>query len=103
MENKKYEVGCLDCPKTENILALDTVLYQGFGGYHVTKDDEIYYFGDSSDDFDSFKSLKDIEKEIPDDSKSRWQVILNNPLRGATWTRKERNVWELIETNLGFA
>lgn len=38
--------GCPHCPATEDKLEMDTVLYQGFGGYHVEKDGEVFYCGD---------------------------------------------------------
>ena len=48
-------------------------------------------------------SEEDIEKEIHGESKDKWEVILNNPLRCATWERKHKGHWELTETNQGFA
>ncbi len=35
--------------------------------------------------------------------KSKWEVILYTPLRGATWRRNSKGQWILKETNLGFA
>lgn len=98
--------GCLHCPGTEDLLALDTVLYQGFGGYTVFKNNEVYYEGDPQGDFESFKTLQEIEDMIlvnPTPEGTAWKVVLNNPLRGATWKRTKPGKWELTETNLGFA
>lgn len=95
--------GCLHCPGNEDILAMDTVLYNGFGGYNVQKDGDIFYVGDPNGEWESFKTLAEIEKEAEKSPNSKWQVILNNPLRGATWERNEKGEWILIETNLGFA
>lgn len=95
---------CLCCPQTENNLQLETVLYNGFGGYHVERDGEIFYSGDSQGEWDSFKKLQDIENEAQKDPHRIWKVVLNNPLRGATWGRKETTgEWILLETNQGFA
>lgn len=81
---------------------MDTVLYNGFGGYHVMKGKELFYICDSRGEWDSFLTLADIEVEAKKNPKSKWQVILNNPLRGATWTRKKGR-WVLTDTNAGFA
>lgn len=81
---------------------MDTVLYRGFGGYHVEKDGEIYYWADSDLDWGNFKTLAQIERQAKRCPRSKWRVILNNPLRGATWERR-RGAWILVETNLGFA
>lgn len=94
--------GCPCCPRTEDALALDTVLYQGFGGYHVEKDGEVFYWGGSNVEWDSFKTLADIEIDAKQAPEARWTVVLNNPLRGATWERHDGS-WHLIETNQGFA
>lgn len=93
---------CPCCPQTEDILPMDTVLYQGFGGYHVEKDSKTFYWGDSNLEWEEYKTLADIEKEAKKSPRSEWRVILNNPLRGATWERK-KDSWVLIETNIGFA
>jgi hypothetical protein len=100
--NKVSRGSCLSCPGSDDILALDTVLYQGFGGYHVEKDGEVYYWPDSNLEWDAFKTLADIEKAAKRHPKSIWHVVLNNPLRGAIWERR-RGSWHLIETNCGFA
>ena len=99
----KHRDGCLNCPHTEDILAMDTVLYQGFGGYHVTKNGKLFYMGNSNDEWESFKKLSQIERQAKKEPKSHWRVVLNNPLRGATWRRNIKGQWILIETNQGFA
>jgi hypothetical protein len=99
---KAIRGGCLCCPGSEDILSMSEVLYQGFGGYHVEKDGEIFYWPKSDLKWEEYKTLADIEKDAKKSPKSLWQVILNNPLRGATWERK-RGQWHLIESNAGFA
>lgn len=97
---------CPCCPQNEDILSMDEVLYNGFGGYHVMMNSELYYVGDPQGDWESFKTLADIEKEVQrinsEFPRTRWKVILNNPLRGATWTRR-KGKWVLTDTNQGFA
>lgn len=102
-QDKPIRGGCLCCPGNEDLLALDTVLYQGFGGFHVTRKDKIYYYPDSDLKWEEYKTLADIEKEIPKYSKLKWEVVLNNPLRGGTWTRTKSDHWVLTDSNLGFA
>ncbi len=94
--------GCICCPQIADVLAMDELLYQGFGGYHVEKDGKSYYFADSKLEWDQFKRLRDIERPARRSPKSVWRVILNNPLRGSTWERR-RGLWQLTETNQGFA
>lgn len=81
---------------------MDTVLYNGFGGYKVMFNKEIYFVGDPNGDWDSFPTLRKFEMEARK-KPGRWEIILDNPLRGATWFRTAEDVWTLIETNQGFA
>lgn len=102
-KDKHYRGGCLHCPRTEDELAMDTILYSGFGGYTVKKDGKLFYSGDpQEDDMSKFKTLADIEKQAKRSPKSKWEVELSLPLRGATWRRK-RGKWLLVSTNQGFA
>ena len=93
----------MQCPGTHTLLEMDTVLYQGFGGYHVEKNGEIYYFPDSDLEWNEYKTLYDIEVDALKDPEADWRVILNNPLRGGTWQRHDIEQWVLIESNMGFA
>lgn len=104
MKEKSYRGGCACCPKTEDELPLDTILYNGFGGYAVYKNKEHFFSEDPAEDkpFDEYRKLSDLEDEVNSDPNARWEVILNLPLRGATWRRKGHR-WILVDTNLGFA
>jgi hypothetical protein len=102
-EEMKHRGGCLCCPQTEDILQMDTVLYNGFGGYSVNRNGKLFYQGDSNEDFDNFKTLQQIEAEAQRTPEDKWEVILNNPLRGATWERGISGHWILTKTNQGFA
>ncbi len=81
---------------------MDTVLYNGFGGYCVWHDDEVFYVGGSDEKWENYWKLSKIEK-VAQKMGGKWQVVLNNPLRGATWTRIGSKQWSLTETNMGFA
>jgi len=103
--------GCGNCGNTESILSLDTYLYQGFGGYHVTVNGELIYkaemMPEDATDFSYCKQLADIEKEIQEyeekckDFDIRCHVDL--PLRSAVWQRQGIDKWVLIEKGNGFA
>jgi hypothetical protein len=99
---KHYRGGCLCCPSTEDLLPLDTVLYNGFGGYQVQKNGKVFYQGKPDEEWGDYKKLNVFEK-LARKEKGKWEIILNNPLRGATWRRKGKNEWILVETNQGFA
>ena len=100
-ENKDIHICGLPEPE---ILEMDTVLYQGFGGYTVTKNDELHYMGDSDQDWDSFRTLRSIEDDAEEDPEADWKVELAEPLTGAIWKRNnETKVWSVIERNQGFA
>lgn len=103
MKNLNHRGGCLNCPQTEDVLEMDTVLYNGFGGYSVKRNGETYYRGDANENFNSFKTLQQIEAIAQKTPEDKWEVVLDNPLRGATWERRINGNWELIETNQGFA
>ena len=103
-EQKIYRGTCVNCPQTEDRLPLSEVLYYGFGGYSVKQNGKVIYEGDPQGEWDSFLTLRQVEKKFASKyPKSRWTVELNNPLRGAVWLRKEKNKWLLISTNKGFA
>lgn len=98
----EHRGGCLNCPRTEDLLPLDEVLYYGFGGYSVQVDGEVIYRGKPNDSWEDFKTLAYFE-ELAEGMKGKFEVILDNPLRGAKWERKEKGKWVLTETNQGFA
>lgn len=97
-----YRGGCGCCPKSNDILAMDTVLYNGFGGYRVRFNGSLYWQGDPNDNWDDFPTLRRFEMEARV-KKGRWEIVLDNPLRGAVWLRIGEDVWALVETNKGFA
>lgn len=99
---KKITCSCYSL--TKEILDIDTILYNGFGGYAVYKDNEIYYQGNPNEEWENFRTLRQIDRIAKKDPHHIWTVVLNNPLRGATWGRKETTgEWILLETNQGFA
>jgi len=101
-EIKHFRGGCPHCPGTDDLLKLNTVIYNGFGGYSVRKNGKFFWAGDSNGEWKSFPTLKKFEN-LARKTKAKWEIVLDNPLRGATWQRKGKNRWVLTKTNLGFA
>lgn len=101
-EETVYRGTCLCCPKSNDVLAMDTVIYNGFGGYRVLFNKGLYYQGDPNCEWSLFPTLRHFEMTARG-KKGRWEVVLDNPLRGARWLRTAEDVWTLIETNQGFA
>lgn len=99
---KVFRGGCMHCPGSEDTLSMKEVLYNGFGGYAVYKNNKLYYVGEPDEKWENYKILKDIEK-VAKKERGSWKVVLSNPLRGATWRRNKVGEWTLKETNLGFA
>ena len=100
----EHRGGCLCCPGTRDLLSMDTELYNDFGGYTIYKNGEHFFSEDPGEDkkWGENKKLHEIEKVAKRSPKSKWEVVLILPLRGATWTRN-RGKWILTDTNLGFA
>lgn len=86
-----------------DILAMDTVLYYGFGGYTVRKNGKLFYEGDPDDKWENFKKMQEIEIEAQKEPKAKWEVELAEPLCGAIWKRRKDGVWVATEKNIGFA
>jgi len=101
----KIHHGCLVCGGTEQILELDTRLYNGFGGWSVTKDGELFFQEDCSKDkkWEEWKQMAEIEEIAAKDPDHDWRAIFELPLRGGQYQRHGDNKWVLIESNQGFA
>lgn len=99
---KSKHVGCLCCPGNNQVLSYDTHLYNGFGGYTVFKNGNIYYQARSKDEFYGAKTLLQIEQEVCHDHDSDYRIELFLPLRGGEWQRHLDGNWYLISENEGF-
>lgn len=93
----------MHCPGNHDLLAMDTVLYNGFGGYKVVKNGELYYVGDYDKDWEYYQTLEKIEQAARKEPEKDWRVILDLPLRSGEWQRHGENEWVLIKSGLGFA
>lgn len=111
MKNQSFEflpaikpvMHCNCCSSgTESHLSLDTILYNGFGGWSVTKDGELFYLDDNNTEFEDSKSLRFIEEQAAADPDHDWRAIGFFPLHGETYQR-QNGKWVLVERNEGFA
>lgn len=104
-DKDKIHHGCLNCGGTSIHLDLKTVLYNSFGGWSITKDGKHFFAENPAKEkpFNKYKKLKAIERLAKQDPKHDWRAILFNPLRGAVYQRQGDGVWNLIESNQGFA
>lgn len=98
-------MGCLNCPQTEEVLPLDEVMYNGFGGWSLLKNGEHFYSTSPSEniEWDKYPKVKDFEKMAREDETAKWEIEMTLPLRGALYERTGRNKWELKSKNNGFA
>ena len=104
-DKNKVHQGCLNCGGTEQVLEMDTRLYNGFGGWSITKNSELFFEEDctSDKDWDEWKTLAEIEKTAKKEPDNDWRAIFNLPLRGGEYQRHFEEGWVLIESNRGFA
>lgn len=98
----KPNVACLCCGGMESHLSLETVLCQGFGGWTVTRNGELFFMDDTDKEWEDFKKLAYIENKAKRDTAADWMAIYDGPLHGEKYQR-QRGKWVLVETNMGFA
>ena len=95
--------GCLNCGYTEDILPMKTKLYNGFGGWVITKNGEHYFSEDVNKEYDEAKTLSYIERMAKLEPECDWRANLNLPLRSAVYQRHGKSKWVLVERGQGFA
>jgi hypothetical protein len=95
--------GCLCCPNTEEILPMKTRLYNGFGGWYISKNGQEYFTEDPDKEFNETKTLSQIERKAKLEPDEDWRAHLNLPLRDAVYQRQGKSKWVLIEKGNGFA
>jgi hypothetical protein len=100
---KEKMLGCLCCGGKGELLPMEAVMYNGFGGWTVTKNGETFYCGDHNSEWEEFKTIAQIEEMIGEDDESEYLAIKYTPLSGGTFQRQSKNHWVLIEENMGFA
>lgn len=95
--------GCLNCGYTEDVLPMKTKLYNGFGGWDITKNGEHYFSEDVNKEYDEDKTLSYIERMAKLEPECDWRANLNLPLRSAVYQRHGKSKWVLVERGKGFA
>lgn len=95
--------GCLNCGYTEDILPMKTKLYNGFGGWDITKNGEHYFSEDVNKEYDEAKTLSYIERMAKLEPECDWRANLNLPLISAVYQRHGKSKWVLVERGQGFA
>jgi len=100
---KSTHAGFLCCPNNEQLLPMRTRLYNGFGGYTVTKNGEMFFVEDQDKDFDECKTVIYIENKAKKEPDADWQINLMLPLRSGRWQRQGKSKWVLVEEGEGFA
>lgn len=99
---KTVNVSCLCCGGTDLHLSLDTVLCNGFGGWQITRDGELFFEDEMDKEWEEFKTLAFIEEQAKNDPDHDWRAVNYTPLHGETYQR-QGDKWVLVEQNEGFA
>ena len=94
---------CALCPETEEVLPMTTKLYDGFGGWTITRDGDVFFTENMDAEWDDIRDLNFIEMQAKEDPNHAWQAHLFLPLREAKYERSDCGHWVLIETGQGFA
>lgn len=106
MEGKQKHLGSLSNGLVEDILPMETKLYNSFGGWNISCDGESIDI-DRDDpgeyNWEDLTSLSEIEEQAKKKPNSKWIADYFGALRGATYQRSDCGQWILIETNQGFA
>jgi len=85
------------------LLPLRTRLYNGMGGWTITRDGEIYFVEDVKREYDRARTLCYIERRAQLQPECDWRAELSLPLRSAIYQRQEQSKWVLVKTGVGFA
>lgn len=103
-------IGCLTCgagemrgTKEKIIASLRTKIYQGYGGWHITRDGKTVYSGDPDVEWKSYPSLMTFENMARKNPDHDWRAECFLALREATYQRQGKNEWVLVSSGDGFA
>ncbi len=102
---KDIHHGRLNCGGTSENLDLETRLYNGFGGWQITKNGDLFFQEDCRQEkaWEENKQLSEFEKIAQQDPGHDWRAIFDLPLSGGQYQRHGENKWVLISSNQGFA
>lgn len=106
--------GCLNCAPKPDVLKLTTRLAVGFGIVIVTKDENVFWRGDSMHvsvgmiermaySFDMGDHHQKKGCTAPREQKYDWRIKFDAPLAMNVYQRQGREKWVCVETGPGFA
>ncbi len=82
---------------------METVLYNGFGGWSILKNGHLFFSENSEKEWEESKTLQGVEDMIGNNETDDFIAFLYTPLRDAKYQRQGKNNWILISQGLGFA
>lgn len=92
--------GCLNCPPAYAIAPMNTLVAVGFGYAHISKDGEVVFDEQQSDDFHTLEEFEAMADADPDHD---WRLVLDAPLHSREYQRHDTGKWVLIKQGEGFA
>ena len=95
--------GCLNCGYTADVLPMRTRLYSSFGGWHITKNGELYFSENVDTEYDDSKTLSYIERRAKLEPDNDWRAHCDLALRSAVYQRQGKSKWVLVQKGQGFA
>lgn len=106
----KPYIGCLNCgagemksDKKKITARMNTRIYNGFGGWTITKNGKLIFMGEQDKEFHEYPTLMKFENMARKDPNHDWRAECFLPLRDATYQRQGKNEWVLIKSGPGFA
>jgi hypothetical protein len=95
--------GCLCCPPIEAIFPMRDRIAVGFGIAEVQRDGETVWRETPNIPFEKCWTGRKAENRAMKSPNHDWRIIMDAPLAGRTYQRHGKNMWVLVEKNLGFA
>ena len=89
--------------KNKIVASMRTRIYNGFGGWSITKNGKLVYEGPYGLRWNEYPTLMKFENMARKDPGHDWRAECFLPLRSATYQRQGKNEWVLIDSDQGFA
>lgn len=99
-EDEARHGGCLVCPPAYGVAPMGTLIAVGFGDAHISKDGEVVF---TEQDSDEFHYLEEFEVMANGDPDHDWRLVLDAPLHSREYQRHDEEKWVLIKQGVGFA
>lgn len=85
------------------VASMHTKIYDGFGGWYISKDSECVFQPDPNTPWGQSPTLMRFENMARKDPDHDWRAHLLLPLREAVYQRQGKNKWVLVKVGQGFA